>query len=586
MQHNRVYRLFGILAVLFIAVFVITDNQAQSINQELITFRNGDLWKFDIENNTATQFTEWGYNGGPILSPDGLKVAYLSTASEVVDSINRGDPPQFAGTPPANIWVVDLATDSFTRIADQSGSGEVGYLRSIPAWSPDSTKLVWSQLDPNFQGLDQATLQIHDLTTGLNTTFAQGYNMGFQDGGIWMPPVKWGEAGIARLLFTYVENTRFPFQFMEIYNPTNGNLTRYDLGFDENLRNYAADYLWVNHQGRSMIAIRIQDRWELFDPTNGSRFALPSPPRLKNRFINGGLELIPVAIPSNGEVSAIQWQAVIGQSQYNTGLLTYDVSDTLSPSISPDGSKIAWYNGDGVSTWEAGIGQTGRTSGDNRALETSYLIPQPATLVWSPMQWVTSDVVVTNPPTPTSPAPTTSCSLTPRLAVGQNAVVNPGPSNRVRVAATISSALIGRIDAGEEVYVEQGPVCVDGFQWYYVRNGRIAGWTAEGGNGDYWLAFDGDSSYCYNSPPTRLTSNMSAFVLPGVPNNIRNNVGTVNTDVVAVIPAGGRFVTNGFPQCDNEGRRWYPIQYNQYLGWTVEGVGNEYWVAPVAGQSG
>lgn len=588
MQLSTSYRKLSLLIAIVMAMVVSLSSQAQPLNQELIAFRNGDLWKFNIENNTATQLTEWGYNGGPILSPDGRKIAYLSTASEVVDAINSGQPPQFAGSPPSNIWVMDVATETFTRIADQSGSGEVGYLRSVPAWSPDSSKLIWSELNPNLQGYDQATLQIHDINTGLTTTFAQNYNMGFQDGGIWMPPVKWGAGGIARRLFTYMEGSRDPFLFMEIYDPSTGNLTRYDLGFDANsaFNNYVQDYVWVNHQGRSMLALRTHTGWELFDPTNGSRSALSAPPRLKASFISGGLELVPVIISDPNGGSQVQWQVVIGNSEYNTGYVSYGLDNGFTPSISPDASQIAWHNGDGVSTWQPGTGQTGRTSGSNQASERTYLIPAPTTVAWAPTEWITSDTDVVVQPTPTNPPPTTGCSLAPRLSVGQNAIVNPGPSNRVRVAATTNSAIIGNLDAGEVAYVEQGPVCNNGYHWYFVRNGRIAGWTAEGGNGNYWLSIDTTGLYCYNSPPTRLTSTSIAYVLPGEPNNLRDNVGTNGTRVVTVIPAGETFVVTGFPQCDAEGRRWYPIQYNQYTGWTAEGEGSEYWIAPSPGQSG
>jgi len=560
------------------------SSQAQSLNQQLITVRNGDLWKFDIENNTASQLTQWGYNGGPIMSPDGTKVAYLSTSTEIIDIVNRGEQVPFAGTSPANIWVMDIVSGAFTQNVDQSGSGNVGYLRSIPSWSPDSTKLVWSQLNPVNQGLDQATLQIHDLQSGLTTTLAQGYNMGFQDGGIWMPPVKWGAGGIARVLFTYQDGSRDPFLYMEIYDPLTGNLTSYDLGFTSTPNNYVRDYMWVTHEGRNMIALGIQNYWELFDPTNGARSRLTSPPHLKNRFISGGLELVPVSIADDNGSWSIQWQVTLNNADYNTGYISYGVGIDFTPSISPDGSTIAWHNGDGVSTWEVGIGQTGRTSGNNQNTVTTHLIPQPMTVAWSPTEWVTSSSVVIPQPTPTSPPTTNVCSLAPRLTVGQNAVVNPGPSNRLRVDATINSAVITSIDAGEVLYVEQGPICANGYYWYFVRNSRVAGWTAEGGNGQYWLSVDVNSTYCHNSPPTRLAPNMIGVVLAGEPNNIRNNIGTIGTNVLGVMPAGTSFTTTGTAQCDEQGRRWYPIIYNNIQGWTVEGEGTEYWVIPAPEQ--
>lgn len=583
-MHGKQIRMsFGVWITLVIAMFAGTHSQAQSVNQAAIASRNGDLWEFDIYNNTATQLTTWNFNGGPILSPDGTKIAYLSTATEVIDRINAGGNAQFAGSPPANIWILDLATDNYTRIADQSGAGEVGYIRSIPAWSPDSKKLIWSQLDPNYQGLDQATLQVYDLNTRLTATFVSNYNLGFQDGGIWMPPVKWGDGGISRILFTYQEGSRDPFLFMEIYNPINGNLTTYNLGFNPGTGNYVHDHIWVNHEGRSMIALRSRNVWELFDPTNGSRSVLTAPPRLKSSFITPGMELIPVPVQDERSEWVLQWQAQVNNAVYNIGYTSYGLDNGFTPAISFDSATVAWHNGEGVSTWSVNTGQSGRsTTPQAQAGENYYLIPQPHTVVWAPTTWVTSSTVVQPQPTPTYPPTTHVCNLAPRLAVGQNAVVVPGPSNRVRVGATVNSAVIDQISQGEIVYVERGPVCADGYNWFFVRNGRIAGWTAEGGDGQYWLTVDTGSSYCYNSPPARLIPNFQGIVLPGEPNNLRDNIGTNGTRVVTVMPAGETFVVKGTSQCDAEGRRWFPIQYKQFTGWTAEGEGTEYWVAPVA----
>jgi len=586
MIHGLKQRLLVMTIIMMTLILSISGTQAQSLNEDIITFRNGDLWTIDVINNTATQLTQWGYNGGPILSPDGRRIVYLSTPQELIEQVNNGNAPTFAGSAPANIWMMDIQTQSFTRIADQSGAIDLGYLRSVPSWSPDGTKLVWSQLDATPDNFSFATLQVYDINTGLQATLAQNVSMGFQDGGVSMPQVYWGESGIARILFTYTEESRNPFLFMEIYNATNGNLTRYDLGYDQNAGNYVQDWMWVNHQGRIMIAMRIFDQWQLFDPTNGSRTGLPTPPRLKAKFISGGLELVPVTIPSDTGGYSIQWQAVSGQFEYNTGLVTFGIDTYSMPSISFDGSQIAWHNGDGVSTWSPSLGQTGRISERQQELGQYFLVPPFRNVAWAPTEWVTSTSVITPQPTPTNPPTTNVCNLTPQLIIGRNAVVNPGPSNRVRVGATTNSAIIDSIDDGEVVYVERGPVCANGFNWFFIRNDRIAGWTAEGGNGDYWLSIDIDNSYCFNSPPTRLTNNSIAVVLPGEPNNVRDNPGTAGTNVIDIMAAGETFVTIGSSVCDAEGRRWYPIQYGATLGWTAEGEGDEYWIGPASGSDG
>ena len=57
----------------------------------------------------------------------------------------------------------------------------------------------------------------------------------------------------------------------------------------------------------------------------------------------------------------------------------------------------------------------------------------------------------------------------------------------VRNGATLSAQQVGRIQEGDVVNVESGPVCADGYNWYLVRNANVAGWTVEGGDGEYWL---------------------------------------------------------------------------------------------------
>lgn len=575
-MHKFRYRFSLIISILLMLIVTISA-QAQSGNQSLIAFRNGDLWKYNLANNTASQLTQWGYNGGPILSPDGRRIAYLSTASLTLDNINNGS-AGYAGDAPANIWVMDTASEQFQRIVDQTGGGTLGIIRSVPSWSPDSSKLVWSELNLQSQGADTTAIKYYDFNTAQLRTLVNGFNMGFQDGGYYMASIKWGGAGISHLLFTYVEGSRDPQQYMEIYDPNTGNLTTYNLGFNSQAGNAVNDYLWVNHQGRSMIALSLQGRWELFDPTNGSRTAMSAAPHLRLKF-GTGIELIPVQVTNEIGSYVTQWQAQFNGQIYNFGYISYSISD-FTPAISADGRTVAWHSSTGVSTWQIGAQATGRA--DEVYSSIQPLVPRPSSVVWAATEWVTSDTIVQPLPTATYIPGGTVCNLGARLQVGQNAVVLPGPKNNVRTAAAINATVINQISPGEVLYVEQGPICANGYNWYRVRNNRIVGWTAEGGEGVYWLSVDTSSSYCWNSPPARLNPQGNGIVLPGEPNNLRSQPGVGGTsEVLAVIPAGASFLVTNVPTCGTDGRRWYPIRYNNINGWTAEGEGSEYWVAPV-----
>ncbi len=126
------------LSLLFVSFASLTYAQSDA---ELIAYSDGDLWSWSADGQTE-QLTFWGYNGGPILSPDGTKIAFLSYDGTVGEQIQAGQIDTGYGALPSNIWVMDTATHEFQWINDQSGAGEGGILRSYPTWSPDSTRLA------------------------------------------------------------------------------------------------------------------------------------------------------------------------------------------------------------------------------------------------------------------------------------------------------------------------------------------------------------------------------------------------------------------------------------------------------------
>ena len=453
--------------------------RAQSIQQPIYAYRDGDIWRYDLEANTAAQLTEWGYNGGPILSPDGRKIAYLSTAAEFVARFEAGGISQSSGTAPGNIWVLDIATESFQLIANQNGASEAGILRSLPDWSPDSRQLAWLQIDPNRQDLDAASLQIYSFDDGRTGILHSNVNLGHQGAHIRMPSIRWGEGGIAWLLFTYLTGDENPVLFIEFLNPAAGATVQYNLGLNANRDNTIRDFEWVSHQGRALMALQIQDYWELLDPATGERTRLQDPPRLKNRFLSGGLQLIPASVAVSGGGWRIHWYAAATSGLYDTGYRSARVNRINRPGLSGDGGQMVWHNGDRISTWHIGISDINRLRASSGH---AFPIPQPVSAVWAPTEWVTTGVTLVD-----GRAASADCSLPPRLSAGMRAIVSPGLANRVRSGASLSAERIGSIQAGEVVTVEAGPVCADAYNWYNVRNANIAGWTVEGADGEYWL---------------------------------------------------------------------------------------------------
>jgi len=84
---------------------------------------------------------------------------------------------------------------------------------------------------------------------------------------------------------------------------------------------------------------------------------------------------------------------------------------------------------------------------------------------------------------------------------------------------------------------------------------------------------------CLNSPPSRLNVGMQAAVIDVDPNHIRLH--PQSAEVRGEIPSGGVFDIIGGPECgQSAGLIWWEVSYQGVTGWTAEGKGDQYWIAP------
>jgi serine/threonine protein kinase len=136
-----------------------------------------------------------------------------------------------------------------------------------------------------------------------------------------------------------------------------------------------------------------------------------------------------------------------------------------------------------------------------------HIPPSPTwTLTWIPTLIPTTAQPTTEPsstpiPSPTVPTATAEpeyivwhpCTGTypSRLHVGDRAHVSLDPPlpNRVRSDPNTDAEVIGHLQVGERMDIEDGPECAQGWIWWYVRSREtgLTGWTAEGDKKDYWL---------------------------------------------------------------------------------------------------
>lgn len=568
-----------LLLILTVALAAIAAGNAaaQPGDQFVYAYESGDLWKFNLADDSDAQLTQWGYTSGPLLAPDGRALAYLSTSPEFIAHFKAGIAAQSDGSAPANIWIMDIASESHTLIADQSGASMAGYLRSPPAWSPDSRKLAWLELDAGAAD-GEAALKLYDMTANAISLLTENVNLGSQGGnGVDMPILRWGYGGIAKLRRVDPADGQAGAHFIDFYDAATGAATSYNLGLDASRAEPVRDFVWVDHLGSSLVALQIQDYWEIINPHDGTRLRLTDPPRLKNRSISGAMQLIPASVANADGDWDIHWYATTGANLQYSNYISPRVNDNFLPALSPDGAEMAWRSGDGVAHWRISMSEGNRALASGRGLGRVFPIPEPVSVVWAPTEWVTTGSVAG---APVLLSASVNCGLLPLLNAGQNAIVGPDLSLRVRSEAMTSGEVVGSLEDGAVVAIDEGPVCADGYNWYSVSNDDISGWTAEGGGGSYWLLYH---VACSDSPATRLTSNMTATAKGDRVVNIRDGAGTENTAVVWAVAAGDEFVVTGQPQCGASGLRWYPVRIDEKLGWIAEGQGLFYWIEPVEG---
>jgi hypothetical protein len=81
-------------------------------------------------------------------SPDGQQFAFLSM-------------------PDSDVWVCNLGSRTGQMIAEKTTLA-----RSLPVWSPDSTRLAWAQSD---QGTNNMQVIVHDFASGTQTVALAGW---------------------------------------------------------------------------------------------------------------------------------------------------------------------------------------------------------------------------------------------------------------------------------------------------------------------------------------------------------------------------------------------------------------------------
>jgi hypothetical protein len=158
------------------------------------------------------------------------------------------------------------------------------------------------------------------------------------------------------------------------------------------------------------------------------------------------------------------------------GRLLTTVSDNY-PLLSPSGRQVLYaYNGPTLSIWRSD------EEGGSYTLETpwqSFVVT-----VWG----ITTYRLERGGAQVIAGTHCAGSVLPFRLRGGYPSRVLGNSPNNVRDTYRLDGAVLGQIPAGETFDVLEGPQCMEGIAWWYVRYGDLIGWTAEGQGDEYWLA--------------------------------------------------------------------------------------------------
>lgn len=309
----------------------------------------------------------------------------------------------------------------------------------------------------------------------------------------------------------------------------------------------------------------------------------------------------------------------------------------------PSGNERAWsvsisYQGKVYSYFAAQNGSKVIRCGQIDATQTPTRTPSPTpTVTFTPPATLTPTITYT-PSLTFTPSITPSPTLTPtpmtcagfmisRLYPGDQAQALPGNTLNLRAEPNATAPLIRKVYETVVFTVIAGPVCdtASGRAWWQVKYNHDVGWLTEGEGSEYFVTslvtrepipptitptlaptlvqptlpptltqiptvtltpsipppptITPTVLACNDMLPARLTIGGQGRVTSGDPSNLRDTPSATGTRIRQIYHAVIFTVLAG-PVCDELGRRWWQIRYNDSSGWAAEGDNSSYFLEP------
>jgi hypothetical protein len=365
------------------------------------------------------------------------------------NGLGCGGPNKF----PTNIYAIDLRTGETMIIAGSPDStlGEPG--RSRPVWSPDGTRLAWTE------GYDYASLYVHDFLSNETVHIADNIVTRALPGvSATVEIAAWCDAGIVFQREIVDADTGDLRQGYLVYDPADGNLLIDSPPLASSIGRYFASY---DHTDAIFT-----DR-EYLNLQTGE--ILPTPAGILARYAHGGQDTSLRVYPSVLDENGVYHNAI-----YSAGGDLLTTLEDIDPYVfSPTGTAIAYRSADGITVW--------RPESNGGPFE----IP-----LSQPLEWVLWGArsgygFVPGGEAFIAGARCEDSMLPFRLRRDDMGYVLGDISNNVRATPGAGGEIIGQLAPGVPFAVVAGPICSDGLAWWEVDD--PSGWTAEGQGDVYWL---------------------------------------------------------------------------------------------------